>query len=108
MNPPAALPALDIARPCRYLPGKGVVCADGSRRESRVYIVYFTAYSRYGQFFFGDDIYNRDDKLEKGVALPATSLPHITGTGVIVGFPPADGVVREKGGNRRRPRRAVL
>ena len=36
-----------------------------------VYIVYFTAYFRDGQLFFGDDIYNRDDKLEKEVATPA-------------------------------------
>ena len=33
-----------------------------------VYIVYFTAYFRDGQLFFGDDIYNRDDRLEKEVA----------------------------------------
>ena len=33
-----------------------------------VYIVYFTSYYRDGQLFFGDDIYNRDDKLEVEVA----------------------------------------
>ncbi len=33
-----------------------------------VYIVYFTAYFRDGQLFFGDDIYNRDDTLEEKVA----------------------------------------
>ena len=32
-----------------------------------VYIVYFTAYIRDGQLFFGDDIYKRDDKLEEQV-----------------------------------------
>lgn len=39
-----------------------------------VYIVYFTAYYRDGQLFFGDDIYNRDDKLEVQVA------PAVVGT----------------------------
>ena len=33
-----------------------------------VYIVYFTAYMRDGQLFFGNDIYKRDDKLESKVA----------------------------------------
>jgi murein L,D-transpeptidase YcbB/YkuD len=32
-----------------------------------VYIVYFTAYIRDGQLFFGDDVYGRDDTLEKKV-----------------------------------------
>jgi len=32
-----------------------------------VYIVYFTSYIRDGQLFFGDDIYNRDGKLEEQV-----------------------------------------
>lgn len=36
-----------------------------------VYIVYFTAYFRDGQLFFGDDIYKRDEKLEKQVAASA-------------------------------------
>jgi murein L,D-transpeptidase YcbB/YkuD len=39
-----------------------------------VYIVYFTAYFRDGQLFFGDDIYNRDDKLEKEVAASTASI----------------------------------
>ena len=33
-----------------------------------VYIVYFTAYIRDGQLFFGDDIYKRDEPLERKVA----------------------------------------
>lgn len=33
-----------------------------------VYIVYFTAYTRDGQLYFGDDVYGRDDALEKQVA----------------------------------------
>jgi murein L,D-transpeptidase YcbB/YkuD len=37
-----------------------------------VYIVYFTSYYRDGQLFFGDDIYNRDEKLESEVAASAT------------------------------------
>jgi murein L,D-transpeptidase YcbB/YkuD len=32
-----------------------------------VYIVYFTAYYRDGELYFGDDIYGRDDALEKQV-----------------------------------------
>ncbi|CAN5903376.1 hypothetical protein BH11GEM1_BH11GEM1_19450 [soil metagenome] len=38
-----------------------------------VYIVYFTAYSRDGQLFFGDDIYKRDDKLEEQVTAKASA-----------------------------------
>ena len=34
-----------------------------------VYIVYFTAYIRDGQLFFGDDVYNRDANLENKVAV---------------------------------------
>ena len=34
-----------------------------------VYIVYFTAYIRDGQLFFGDDVYNRDASLENKVAV---------------------------------------
>jgi murein L,D-transpeptidase YcbB/YkuD len=30
-----------------------------------VYIVYFTAYARDGQLYFGDDLYNRDDQLQE-------------------------------------------
>ena len=37
-----------------------------------VYIVYFTAYFRDGQLFFGDDVYKRDDLLEKKVTASAT------------------------------------
>jgi murein L,D-transpeptidase YcbB/YkuD len=33
-----------------------------------VYIVYFTAYTRDGQLYFGDDVYGRDDALERQVA----------------------------------------
>ena len=33
-----------------------------------VYIVYFTAYGRDGQLYFGDDIYGRDDALEDEMA----------------------------------------
>lgn len=33
-----------------------------------VYIVYFTAYARDGQVYFGDDIYNRDEALGEKVA----------------------------------------
>ena len=33
-----------------------------------VYIVYFTTYTRDGQLYFGDDVYGRDDALEKQVA----------------------------------------
>lgn len=33
-----------------------------------VYIVYFTAYTRNGQLYFGDDIYGRDEKLEQQVS----------------------------------------
>ncbi|MEO5818364.1 MAG: L,D-transpeptidase family protein [Gemmatimonadaceae bacterium] len=33
-----------------------------------VYIVYFTAYIRDGQLFFGDDLYKRDEPLERKVA----------------------------------------
>ena len=32
-----------------------------------VYIVYFTAYARDGELYFGDDIYSRDDQLEEKV-----------------------------------------
>ena len=38
-----------------------------------VYIVYFTAYIRDGQLFFGDDVYKRDDKLEEQVAAKAAA-----------------------------------
>ena len=37
-----------------------------------VYIVYFTAYIRDGQLFFGDDVYNRDASLEQKVVSAAT------------------------------------
>jgi murein L,D-transpeptidase YcbB/YkuD len=33
-----------------------------------VYIVYFTTYIRDGRLFFGDDVYDRDDRLEQQVA----------------------------------------
>lgn len=36
-----------------------------------VYIVYFTTYVRDGQLYFGDDVYDRDDSLERQV--PATA-----------------------------------
>jgi murein L,D-transpeptidase YcbB/YkuD len=36
-------------------------------RKLPVYIVYFTAYYRDGELYFGDDIYGRDDALEKQV-----------------------------------------
>jgi murein L,D-transpeptidase YcbB/YkuD len=35
------------------------------------YIVYFTAYVRDGQLYFGEDIYDRDDSLE--LQVPATT-----------------------------------
>jgi murein L,D-transpeptidase YcbB/YkuD len=38
-----------------------------------VYIVYFTTYKRDGQLYFGNDLYNRDDKLVKVVASAAAS-----------------------------------
>ncbi len=38
-----------------------------------VYIVYFTAYFRDGQLFFGNDVYERDDKLEKQVTAVTTA-----------------------------------
>ena len=37
-----------------------------------VYIVYFTAYVRDGQLFFGDDIYGRDEKLKEAVSAIAS------------------------------------
>ena len=36
-----------------------------------VYIVYFTAYLRDGQLYFGDDLYGRDDALEQQMATRA-------------------------------------
>jgi L,D-transpeptidase YcbB len=33
-----------------------------------VYIVYFTAYVRDGQLYFGDDIYGRDEQLKEAVS----------------------------------------
>ena len=38
-----------------------------------VYIVYFTAYVRDGQLYFGDDIYDRDDSLEQQVPTTTAS-----------------------------------
>ena len=38
-----------------------------------VYIVYFTAYEKDGQLYFGNDLYNRDDKLVQTVAAAAQS-----------------------------------
>ena len=37
-------------------------------RKLPVYIVYFTAYIRNGELYFGDDIYGRDDALRKQMA----------------------------------------
>ena len=36
-----------------------------------VYIVYFTAYLRDGALMFADDVYGRDDALEKRIVTPA-------------------------------------
>ena len=38
-----------------------------------VFIVYFTAYEKDGQLYFGNDLYNRDDKLVQSVAAAAQS-----------------------------------
>lgn len=38
-----------------------------------VYIVYFTTYVRDGELYFGDDIYDQDDSLEREVPATATS-----------------------------------
>ena len=37
-------------------------------RKIPVYIVYFTAYMRDGQLWFGNDLYHRDDQLAQAVA----------------------------------------
>jgi murein L,D-transpeptidase YcbB/YkuD len=37
-----------------------------------VYIVYFTAYVRDGQLYFGDDVYGRDEKLKEAVSTTAS------------------------------------
>ncbi|NUS33006.1 MAG: L,D-transpeptidase family protein, partial [Gemmatimonadaceae bacterium] len=37
-----------------------------------VYIVYFTAYVRDGELVFADDLYGRDDALERQLATPTT------------------------------------
>ena len=47
-------------------------------RKIPVYIVYFTAYARDGQLFFGDDLYERDESLEEAVA--DTIAPRSTGS----------------------------
>ncbi|MGH7603771.1 MAG: L,D-transpeptidase family protein [Gemmatimonadaceae bacterium] len=42
-----------------------------------VYITYFTAYTNNGQLYFGNDLYNRDDKLVPGVmsgAMPSKAV----------------------------------
>ena len=48
-------------------------------RKIPVYIVYFTAYARDGQLYFGDDLYDRDEALEAQVETaptrPDTSPP---------------------------------
>jgi murein L,D-transpeptidase YcbB/YkuD len=36
-----------------------------------VYIVYFTAYERDGQLYFGNDVYSRDDALDQKIDIPA-------------------------------------
>jgi len=42
-------------------------------RKIPVYIVYFTAYLRDNELYFGNDLYQRDDKLVKSIALAAAS-----------------------------------
>jgi murein L,D-transpeptidase YcbB/YkuD len=39
-----------------------------------VYIVYFTAYARDGELVFADDLYGRDDALERQIRAPATAV----------------------------------
>ena len=46
-----------------------------------VYIVYFTAYVRDGRLFFGEDVYKRDEALERQVSAtnpPAGDRPRVT------------------------------
>jgi murein L,D-transpeptidase YcbB/YkuD len=43
-----------------------------------VYIVYFTAYVRDGELVFADDLYGRDDALERRIAAPAASTAQAT------------------------------
>ena len=38
-----------------------------------MYIVYFTTYMRYGELYFGNDLYGRDDKLVQSIASAAQS-----------------------------------
>lgn len=42
-------------------------------RKIPVYIVYFTAYIRDGELVFADDVYGRDDALERQIATPGTT-----------------------------------
>jgi murein L,D-transpeptidase YcbB/YkuD len=47
-------------------------------RKIPVYIVYFTAYLRDGELVFADDLYGRDDALEKQiVARAAAATPRV-------------------------------
>jgi murein L,D-transpeptidase YcbB/YkuD len=43
-------------------------------RKIPVYIVYFTAYVRDGELYFGNDLYSRDDALVR--AVDTGSLPN--------------------------------
>ena len=59
-----------------------------------VYIVYFTAYARDGQVYFGDDIYGRDDALQHKVDVDSAAMTDSTG-----GAPARDSVAASAKGS---------